>query len=405
VCCWLYKIFNKKIQITERGRFIVADLQKGKSYVTLTGKVKINERTFSGEQTSERTGYKYSRINLGIETAEGNVVYAEMMGGYAPSKPVIFAMSKEDNSPLQINFADRLNEAVVDSVADFRLHKVGLERDDQDKLVVKKFLSPMDVHDYLQENLKDGMEVTVKGSFQFSEYKDETQRKIQIQNIFLAYQKKNDDGTLEPVNRQATFVQSLLLNEDSFKKITKADAEAGEVVVSAMAVDYVSKKDGKEVKKNMPFALPIVVKINKENPEMTEKILNALFNVKKGKVRELAIEGLIVEGFEKEEVSSKDIELSAEIKELIAMGLYSEEEAKAKMTVRGNKVSKLVFTRPFLQKDKDDATKLKIDLSDDKYTTDDLFVQIDAPKEDPIDVADEGSTGGDDSSWMSALGI
>jgi hypothetical protein len=385
----------------------VADLQKGKSYITLTGKAKINEKTFSGEQTSDKSGYKYKRINLGIETAEGNVVYAELMGGYSPSKPTIFAMSKEDNSQLQVNWADRLNEAIVDSVADFRVHKAGLERGEDGKLIVKKFLSPFDLHDYLQENLKDGMEVTIKGSFQFSEYKEETQRKVQIQNIFLAYQKKDEEtGELLPVNKQATFVQTVLLNEDSFKKITKADAEAGEVVVSAMAVDYVSKKNGKEVKKNMPFSIPVTVKINKENPEMTEKILNALFKVKKGKVRELTIEGHIVEGYEKQEVSSSDIELSAEIKELIAMGLYSEEEAKAKMTVRGNKVSKLVFTRPFLQKDKEDATKLTIDMNDDKYTTDDLFVQIEEePQEDPMaDIKDEGTPAGD-TSWMSALGI
>lgn len=384
----------------------MAELQKGKSYVTITGVAKVGNNTFSGETTSERTGYKYARVNLGIETEEGNIVYGEMMGGYSPAKPVIYAKNKEDNSPLQVNWADRLNEAIVDSVSDFKLHKVGLERSESGDLIIKKFLSAMDVHDYLKEHLKDGMTVTVKGSFGFSEYKGETQRKFQIQSIFLAYQKKDEEGNLLPVDRKASFVQTLLLNEDSFKKITKKDAEAGEVVIPAQAVDYVGKRDGKEIKKNLPFAVPITVKINKENPEMTEKILNALFNVKKGKVRELTIEGYIVEGYEKEEVSSKDIELSAEIKELIAMGLYSEEEARQKMTVRGNKVSKLVFTRPFLQKDKNDATKLKIDMDDEKYAPEDLFVQIDEPETNDAlaDLKDEGSAV-DDNSWMSALGI
>jgi hypothetical protein len=390
----------------------MADLKKAKSMVTVTGKVKITDRTFGGEQTSERTGYKYVRVNLGIETAEGNVIFGEMMGGYSPSNPVIYSMNKEDNSPIQVNFADRLNEAIVESTADFKLHKVGLERKEGGDLVIKKFLSPMDVHDYLQENLKDGMEVTVKGSFTFSEYKDETQRKFQIQNIFLPYQQKEKDengketGNLLPVEYRANFVQTVLLNEDSFKKITKADAEAGEVVIPAQAVDYVGKKDGKEIKKNLPFAVPITVKINKDNPEMTEKILKALFDVKKGKVRELTIEGTILEGYEQQEVSSKDIELSDEIKELIAMGLYSEEEAKKKMTVRGNKVSKLIFTRPFLQKDKDDATKLKIDMNDDKYTPNDLVVVVeDTNSSDAMnDLQDQGSDT-DNNDWMKALGM
>jgi hypothetical protein len=386
---------NNKLQ--ERGRFIVADLQKGKSYITLTGKVKITENTFSGEKVSERSGYTYKRINLGIETDEGNTVYAELMGGYSPSKPVIYAMNKEDNSQLTVNWADRLNPAIVDSVADFRLHKVGLTRGEDGKLVVEKFLSPFDMHDYLQEHLKDGMEVTVKGQYQFSEYKDETQRRIQIQSIFL----KGEQAT-----NKATFVQTILLNQDSFKRITKEDKEEGEVVVQAFAVDYVSKKDGKPVKKNMTFALPITVKINKDNPEMTEKILNALFKVKKGKVRELTIEGQIIEGYEKQEVSNQDIELSDEIKELIAMGLYSEEEAKSKMTVRGNKVSKLVFTRPYLEKDKNDASKLIIAMDDDKYTEEDLFVQIEEEEEQSNPLAsDMGSEDAEDNSWMSALGL
>lgn len=393
------------------------ELKKGKSYVTVVGKAKINEKTFSGELTSDRTGYVYSRINLGIEVEEGVTVYGEMMGGYAPSNPVIYSMNKEDNSPTTVNFADRLNQNIVDSTADFKLHKVGLLRDDKGDLIVEKFLSPMDVHDYLQEHLKDGMEVTVKGSFGFSEYKDDTQRKFQIQNIFLPYQKEevdesgNKTGELLPVQTHASFVQSVLVTEDTFKKLSKADKDAGEIVLPTYAVDYVGKKNGKPVKKNMPFPLPITVKINQEDPSVTEKILKALFDVKKGVVRELAIEGSILEGYEKQEVSEKDVVISDEIKELIAMGLYSEEEAKQKMTVRGNKVSKLIFARPFLQKDKDDPTKIFIDKHDDKYTPEHLIVELPEEEEKSTDntleqLADEGSpANGDDNAWMSALGV
>ncbi|MGH0831258.1 hypothetical protein ACQVTX_23570 [Bacillus pretiosus] len=384
------------------------ELQKGKSFVTLTGKVKISDKTFGGEITSPTTGYKYTRINLGVETAEGNVVYGEMMGGYAPSNPVIFAMDKA-NQALQVNWADRLNESVVESIADFKLHKIGVEKGEDGRTIVKKFLSPIDVEAYLKEHLKDGMEITVQGSFGFSEYKEDTQRKFQIQNIFLAYQKRDEKtNELLPVEYRANFVQTILLDEDSFKRITKDDAKEGEVVVQAKVVDYVSKRDNVVIKKNMPFSLPIVVKINKENPEMTEKILNLLFKVKKGQVRELGIEGHIVEGYEKQDVGSADIKLSAEIQELIAMGLYSEEEAKKKMTVRGNKVSKLVFTRPLLVKDEKNPNGT-LDMNDNKYKPEDLIVELPEKEEaDPLaDVHDQGSStggaGGND--WMKALGI
>ncbi|PGA05553.1 hypothetical protein [Bacillus mycoides] len=384
------------------------ELQKGKSFVTLTGKVKISDKTFGGEITSPTTGYKYTRINLGIETAEGNVVYGEMMGGYAPSNPVIFAMDKA-NQALQVNWADRLNESVVESIADFKLHKVGVEKGEDGRTIIKKFLSPIDVEAYIKEHLKDGMEVTVKGSFGFSEYKEDTQRKFQIQNIFLAYQKRDEETKeLLPVDYRADFVQTVLIDEDSFKRITKDDAKEGEVVVQAKVIDYVSKRDNVVIKKNMPFSIPIVVKINKENPEMTEKILNLLFKVKKGQVRELGIEGHIIEGYEKQDVGNADIKLSAEIQELIAMGLYSEEEAKKKMTVRGNKVSKLVFDRPLLVKDEKNPNGT-LDMNDDKYKPEDLIVALPEKEEtDPLaDVHDEGSSaggaGGND--WMKALGI
>ncbi len=389
------------------------DLNKGSSFVTVTGKAKITDKTFSGLVKSERTGYEYVRLNLGVETAEGNIIYGEMMGGYHPTNPIIHSMNKEDNTSLKVNWADRLNSVIVDSVSDFKLHKVGLERKEDGSLDIKKFLSPVDVEEYLKQHLTDGMEITVKGSYQLSEYKDETQRKFQIQNIFLPYQAKERDaegketGNMLPVQYGAHFIQTVLLTEDSFKKITKADAEAGEVVVSAQAVDYVSKDaKGKEVKKNFPFALPITVVINKENPAMTEKILNALFKVKKGVVREITIEGEIFEGYEKQSVNSKDIQLSPEIQELIAMGLYSEEEAKAKMTVRGNKVSKLVFTRPFLKKDKDDATKFLPFMADDKYAPEDLIVVVEENQDSIPDVVDQGSgTDGGDQDWMKALNL
>lgn len=387
-------------------------LQKGKSFVTVTGKVKLSEKTdknFSGLQDSKGSDYKYVKVNFGVETAEGNTVYCEMMGGYFQNNPVIKSKAKSDGSELQINWADRLTPAIVDSVADFRLHKIGLEKDEKGETITKKFLSPVDVHDYLKEHLVDGMEITVRGKFGFREYNQDTQRTLTAQNIYIPYQKKDDEtGELQPVDYKATFVQTILLDEESFKRITKAHKDEGEVVVSAYVVDYVNKKGDKVIKKNMPFTLPITVPINKENPEMTEKILNALFKVKKGKVRSITIEGNIIEGYDKKEVTDADIEISPEIKELIAMGLYSEEEAKKKMTVRGNKVSKLVFVRPHIMKDKDDATKIMMDLNDELYTPEDLVVP--EPEEMETESYEQTGETGDsagtsDNSWMDALGI
>lgn len=395
----------------------MTDLKKGKSYVTVVGRAKIGDKTFKLDEVS-KSGFTYSRVNIGIQTDETNIVYGEIMGGYYPSNPVIYTSSKEDGSSMEVSWADRFNENIIKSVANYRLYRVGLEKDENGSIIVKSFLSAYDMAQYLKETLQDGMEITARGSFSYHEYNNEIQRTFQIQSIFIPYQEKekdengNETGNLLPVKYRANFVQTILLTDESFKGITKQDADAGEVIISAQVPEYVGKKDGKEIKKTLPFPIAITVPINKKNPEITEKILNAFFKIKKNKVRELTIEGNIVDGYEKQEVSEKDIELSSDIKELIAMGLYSKEEVINKMTVRGNRVSKLVFTRPsIIKEDKNGTAMPRPEMDDEKYTPDDLIIPI--PEDDEEEKKQDGENpfegyqdeGTDDSSWMTALGI
>lgn len=390
-------------------------LQKGKSYVTVVGRAKVTDKTFNTNQTSKTSDYQYSRMGLGIETTDGNVIFGEAMGGFSPSQNYpIKARTKGEGGKqgenVDINWADRLNESVIETLNNYSTINIGLIREgeapaegeeDTRKLVVKRFLSAYDAIPYIQEHLKDGMMIMAKGSYGFSKYKEDDQKKFNIDSIFLS---KQESGF-------ANFVQTVLIDEDSFSKSSMKDAkETGEIVIQARVVDYVGKINGKKVGKNMTFNFPFSVKINQENPEMTEKIVNSLFKVKKGKIREIAIEGQIFEGFEQAQVSEKDVQLSKDVQELIAMGLYSKEEAMEKMTVRGNKVSKMLFTRPFILKDKDDATKIKMDVNDDKYVPEDLIVDIEEKKEENIDLGsmlggEETSNDTGDNSWLAGLGL
>ncbi|MGD2351996.1 hypothetical protein ACP8H2_09615 [Bacillus subtilis] len=388
-------------------------LQKGKSYVTVVGKAKVNDKTYGIDLEAKSSDYRYSRLNLGIETAEGNVVYGEMMGGFSPSndypikartKPVD---GKSEN--VDISWADRLNESIIDTLSQYSTINIGLELEgeyngegkDERKYIVKRFLSAYDAVVYIKEHLKDGMMIMAKGSHSFQKHNGEDKKRFNIESIFLS---KQESGF-------ANFVQTILIDEDSVTKSALKDAkESGYVAISARAVDYVGKIDGKPVKKNMTFEFPFVVKVNEENPELTEGIISKLFKVKKGKIREITIEGQILEGYEQSQVSEKDIKISKDVQELIAMGLYSKEEAMQKMTVRGNKISKMIFTRPFILKDKDDATKLQIDMNDSKYTPEDLYVEIEEDNKDDgqIDLSgatEELSNDTGDNSWLSSLGL
>lgn len=385
-------------------------LQKGKSYVTVVGKAKVGENTYSLNQESKHSDYQYSRFNLGVETTKGNVIYGEMMGGYSPSNDYPIKARTKEGENVDISWADRLNESIIDTLNQFSTINVGLVREgdepaegeeDKRKLVVKRFLSAYDALPYIQEHLKDGMMIMAKGSYGYSTYKEEDQKKFQIESIFLS---KQEEGF-------ANFVQTVLIDEDSISKESlKSAKETGEIHISARVVDYVSKIDGKPVKKNMTFNFPFVVKMNQENPEMTSKIVANLFKIKKGLIREITIEGQIFEGYEQSQVSEKDIKISAEVQELIDMGLYSKEEAMDKMTVRGNKVSKMLFTRPHILKDKDDAKNIKIDIDDKKYVPEDLFVDLEETKSDSdnIDLTsleEETSNDTGDDAWLAGLGL
>jgi hypothetical protein len=393
----------------------MTDLKKEKSYVTLVGNVKINDKSFEGEKTS-KSGYKYKQVNIGFETAEGNVIYGQMMGGFVPSKPIIFTFGK-DGEKAEIAWADRKQKAIVDTISDYKLYRFGIVRKEDNKLDVQKFLSPYDAHDYLKENLKDGELVVARGTFSYSEYNGETQRRFEIQSIFLPKQPDADEnGNIPAIERFAHFVQTYLFDEDSFKRIAKADKEAGEIFIKGYVPEYVGKRDGKEIKKTLAFPTSLCVKLNPDSAETTEKIAKLLFNVKKGKVRVLTVEGTIVDGYETSEISSGDIEVTDDIKELMALGLYNEETLKERMTVRGNRQSKLVFERPYIIKDENNPDRPVMDKDDDKYVPEDLFY---AEDEEAPTASDTAKTDGEedagvdvtkeqkakDDKWMKDLGL
>ena len=60
-------------------------LKKGKASFTLIGKAKINDYTFDLDHEYD-SGWTSNNMNIGIDCGDGNVVYAEMSGGYFPAK-------------------------------------------------------------------------------------------------------------------------------------------------------------------------------------------------------------------------------------------------------------------------------------------------------------------------------
>lgn len=394
-------------------------LKRTNSRVTLSGKARINADSFKVDVDSN-SGYHYSQANFGVETEDGNTVYVEVMGGFYPNEPFIKTQDS-DNNKMEVAWADKNNETIIGQVANYRKFKGGLVREEGKSNEIKEFITGYDLVKYLKDNLRNDMQILVIGQFSYSEYNGDTQRRVNAQNVYLAYEQK-DEETKEPIgyNQFAEFNQVFLATELSHVKITKKDIERGKVTIPLFVSDYAKKVGNKLWKKNRTFEQSLVMDVTEENKELRQKMIDTFFKVKKGGVREIGIIGTIREGVKSEKVKKEDIKLSPEIQEYIKMGIMTMESVMESVVVKKPKVRELVFAKPVLLQGEDGSYKPQID--DKKYTLQDLFPpELDDDYEDEDESSDIGTevkdeepkredevkpeSESDDQAWMKALGI
>lgn len=347
-------------------------LKKGKAAFNLIGRVKVTDKSFNLDNTYD-SGWTDNSMYVGVDCGNGNTVYAEMRSGFFPDKEnVIRAYSKDEkddtgkSKSVEIAWEDRLDESLYDSISDSSFLTVGVEKDVKDKTVYKKFLTAYDAVEYLNEHLEDGMIVNVKGTIGYSEYEGNVSTKKEITSIVLS---KIDDEA----DFKAVFSQTILVDS---KSIGKKNDDKGTMELAAYVVDYVGKPkiDGEkiEVKKNVTYPKTFEVAIN-ENPEITAKMLQRFFKPKKGKITEITVTGNLVEGGSTVNITEDDI--PDDIKELIEMGLYSEEEAEKKIAVgNGNRERRMIIVKPDITYvGTGDNRKPTVAFEDGKYDEDDLY--------------------------------
>ena len=347
-------------------------LKKGKAAFNLIGRVKVTDKTFNLDNSYD-SGWTDNSMYVGVDCGNGNTVYAEMRSGFFPDKDnVIRAYSKDEkddagkSKSVEIAWEDRLDESLYDSISDSSFLTVGVEKDVKDKTVYKKFLTAYDAVEYLNEHLEDGMIVNVKGTIGYSEYEGNVSTKKEITSIVLS---KIDDEA----DFKATFSQTILVDS---KSIGKKNDDKGTMELAAYVVDYVGKPkiNGEkiEVKKNVTYPKTFEVAIN-ENPEITDKMLQRFFKPKKGKITEITVTGNLVEGGSTVNITEDDI--PDDIKELIEMGLYSEEEAEKKIAVgNGNRERRMIIVKPdIIYVGTGDDRKPTVAFEDGKYDEDDLY--------------------------------
>lgn len=374
----------------------------------LIGEAKINEYTYKTDEKSEKSDWIYNSLNLGVYCGETcGTVYAELMGGYGAERDnVVYVHGKDEDgkddfdNKFTIDWDDRFDDDILESVGDLCFLTVGLERDKGGKVFYKKFLSPYDMIAYIKDNLEEGMVVNVKGNLKYSTYNDVTQVKKEINSVVLS---KVDDSS----KYCARFTQTMLLTKDS---VGKADKDTGILPIYAKVLDYVKEYKGKEVKTNIPYEKTFEYELNLSDPETSKKVVEKVFKVQKG-VTEVTFEGNLIEGGAV--ITATEDDIPDDIKTLIEIGVYTLEEALAKCTVSSCREKRMVIRKPSIKmvEDKDSNKTPIIQKFEKKYEEEDLILDFMIGSDNDEDVSeetentdnDEEAPANDDTDWLNNL--
>lgn len=378
---------------------LLTELKGGVSSFSLMGTAVVRDNALQGIQQKEGSTWRHVDSSFGVSTGEGNTVYARIWGGYKTDNPILRRWNN-DNEFVEIKWENRLAEGVIDDIRPSELFRAGFEKDEDGRLITKEFLSEIDFEEYLIEHLADGMPVRVRGDVEYNEYNDDIYRRYNVKSVFLAETYTNKEGEVVTPKPLAQVRQTYLLDEDALdKRWEKELQEDGRTTLSLFVPQYLStRKVGDKYvpfKKTVPLHQGVVVKMSSAPDEkeiMTKKkIMDKFFKVKRDTVREIVLVNNINEGYEE----ATGVEINDELQELIDLGIMTEDDIKNQVTIRGNKVSELVFAQPAVLRNRDTG-EVRLQLDDSKYAPEALIVPFIDGEDDFGSEEEEGTTISDD---------
>ena len=399
---------------------IELDKKEWTSRFTLVGEAKVNDFTFKIDQTSDKSDWVWNQINLKVNCGEKyGDVDCELMNGYGSERDnVIYVHGKNEDgtddfkNQYTIAWEDRFDETILEDIGSLCFIRVGLEKTDKDKTYYKDFLTGYDAIAYMKEHLTDGTVIKVDGQLNYSVYNDVVQCRKEINSLVLS--------SATPDKYRATFVQTVLLDEDSCTK-ESLDKDKSVLTVDAYLLEKFKEFNGWDLtdkgktkgkfvplRKRFEFAVDLTTDAGKKK---IQAVLSSdkMFKVKKGTVTQITFEGEFVESGAQVQTTLDDV--PEDIRELMEMGIYSEEEALARCATNGSRERRMLILKPNTKKvgDEDNKTTV-IAYTPNKYSAEDLIFDFLVPKdededeelpfkEDDVEEADAD----DDSDWLSAL--
>ena len=325
------------------------------------------------------------------------VVYANMMGGFSRErKNVIYVHGKKEDgtddwqNTFQVDWEDRFNEELLDTIGDSCFIVIGLERTDSDKIFRNRFLSQYDAINYVKDNLETDDVITVRGNLKYSFYNDNVTMQRDIQSIFLS--------KAEPKDFRATFRQSILIDKESVNPKEDIDTEQNRAKIHARVLDYIKELNGVEIKGNYPFNFNF--DFDFETKEKFTSFYKAIFKVTKG-ITQVNFEGEFVNSGAVVQATTEDI--SDDLKALIDIGMYTEEEVLAKYA-SNNFERRYVLVKPILRKEGDgESATVVAQIFKERYTEDELDINAITANTVDTDNLAEVMNSDDDDEWMKEM--
>ena len=415
----------------------ITPIKKGTAQFNLIGKAKVSDFTFKIDVASGKEGsdWIYNQMNLGVDCGDCGTIYADLMSGYGSERDnVVYVHGKKEKDNGQktddfdnnftIDWDDRLDEDNFESIGDMCFITVGIEKDEKNNTVYKKFLSGYDAIQYISDNLDNETIINVKGNLKYQLYDDKVSVKKEITSIALS--KATEDKF------KASFTQTILVESDA---IGKVDKETRTVPITGLVIDFMKEYQGNKIyrtvkgKKKEGTNLPLVKVFEIEVGEDTNKttLLLKQFKTKAKKVTELTVDGIFTKGaLNSVEVGEEDI--PDDIKELIEMGVIDKDEILGKLAFAngGKRPERMVITAPNVKiKEVNDNKIPVIQKESNKYSEDDVNpfliiesiggkveeikkeVKSDVDNEEEVDVdklmAENTDTDDEDEDWLKDL--
>lgn len=339
------------------------ELKSGIASFTAYGKVKITPETFPLEDSQSQSGWVYRRASFPIQMGETNSIYVQMMGGHHANNGVIYGVPRKEGKSQDVAWSLRNDPDVLESIADYAFLRARIEKDEQGNVIEKKFLSELDLIDYLASHLENETEVYVSGQVEYQRYKGKVQRSFNVRTIGLNENNHEAGATM----RQTYLVDDMSLARGWERELAKD----GKTVINAYVPQYVSKENGKSIKQVLAFPQQIVFKSSEEDLEKRSKALKKFFKPAKNVVREMALVCELYRGYEK---VTGQVEFSDRVKDIIWGGFESEESIKNTPMVTGTLVDETVFKTIMLKQLDDGSIDVRVA---DRYAPEALIIRGD----------------------------